>query len=96
MIRVIKAIYGQGSRLMHQEGVRRQVSGHSARVVATQDLLALNMDLATVIREGRWTSVRMPVRHGEHVMAVRGWMARRRKSKGGIRSGPEPTSRTQR
>lgn len=59
-----------------------QVSGHSVRVGATQDLLALNMDLASVMREGRWTTVRMPMRYGEHVMAARGGMAREAKEQG--------------
>jgi integrase len=48
------------------------ISGHSVRVGATQDLLALNLDLASVMREGRWKTVRMPMRYGEHVMAARG------------------------
>lgn len=52
------------------------VSGHSVRVGATQDLLALNVDLASVMREGRWKTVRMPMRYGEHVMAAQGGMAR--------------------
>src|SRR6202044_1809337 len=47
------------------------ISGHSVRVGATQDLLALNVDMASVMREGRWKSVRMPMRYGEHVMAAR-------------------------
>jgi len=59
-----------------------QISGHSVRVGATQDLLALNMDLASVMREGRWTTVRMPMRYGEHVMAARGGMARAAKAQG--------------
>lgn len=59
-----------------------QVSGHSVRVGATQDLLALNMDLASVMREGRWTTVRMPMRYGEHVMAARGGMARAAREQG--------------
>ncbi len=53
-----------------------QVSGHSTRVGATQDLLALNIDLASVIQAGGWKSVRMPVRYGEHTLAARGGMAR--------------------
>jgi integrase len=56
------------------------VSGHSVRVGATQDLLALNVDLASVMREGRWKTVRMP--YGEHVMAARGGMARAAKEQG--------------
>ncbi len=59
-----------------------QVSGHSVRVGATQDLLALNVDLASVMREGRWSTVRMPMRYGEHVMAARGGMARAAQKQG--------------
>jgi hypothetical protein len=41
------------------------------------------MDLASVMREGRWTTVRMPMRYGEHVMAAREGMARAAKEQGG-------------
>ncbi len=58
------------------------ISGHSVRVGATQDLLALNVDLASVMREGRWKSVRMPMRYGEHIMAARGGMARAAREQG--------------
>ena len=53
-----------------------KVSGHSIRVGATQDLLALNIDLASVMQAGRWTSTAMPIRYGEKVLAARGGMAR--------------------
>jgi len=53
-----------------------QVSGHSIRVGATQDLLSLNIDLASVMQAGRWKTNRMPMRYGEHVLAARGGMAR--------------------
>jgi integrase len=59
-----------------------QVSGHSIRVGATQDLLALNIDLASVMQAGRWKANRMPMRYGEHVMAARGGMARAAKEQG--------------
>ena len=59
-----------------------QVSGHSVRVGATQDLLALNVDLASVMREGRWTTVRMPMRYGEHVIG-----GSRRNGAGGGKAG---------
>lgn len=52
------------------------LSGHSIRVGATQDLLALNIDLASVMQAGRWKSTHMPMRYGEHVIAARGGMAR--------------------
>jgi hypothetical protein len=35
---------------------------------ATQDLLALNIDLASVMQAGRWKTNRMPMRYGEHVL----------------------------
>lgn len=54
----------------------RAISGHSIRVGATQDLLALNNDLASVMEAGRWKSHRIPMRYGEHVMAGLGGMAR--------------------
>ncbi len=46
-----------------------QVSGHSIRIGATQDLLALNIDLASVMHAGRWKSTAIPMRHGEQVSA---------------------------
>jgi integrase len=52
------------------------ISGHSIRVGATHDLLALNIDLASVMQAGRWKSTHMPLRYGEHVLAARGGMAR--------------------
>jgi hypothetical protein len=45
-------------------------------VGATQDLLALNIDLASVMQMGRWKSTAMPMRYGEHILAARGGMAR--------------------
>jgi site-specific recombinase XerD len=53
-----------------------QVSGHSVRVGAAQDLLALNIDLASIMQVGRWKSTRMPMRYGECVLAARSGMAR--------------------
>lgn len=60
----------------------RAISGHSIRVGATQDLLALNIDLASVMQAGRWKSHRMPMRYGEHVMAGLGGMARAAREQG--------------
>jgi site-specific recombinase XerD len=59
-----------------------QVSGHSIRIGATQDLLALNIDLASVMQAGRWKSTAMPMRYGEEVLAGRGGMARAAKEQG--------------
>jgi integrase len=60
----------------------RQVSGHSIRVGATQDMLALNIDLASVMQAGRWKTTVMPMRYGEDVQAGRGGMARAAKAQG--------------
>jgi hypothetical protein len=38
-----------------------------------KDLLALNIDLASVMQAGRWKTNRMPMRYGEHVLAARGY-----------------------
>jgi hypothetical protein len=59
-----------------------RISGHSARVGAAQDLLALNMELPSVMQAGRWRDTRMPMRYGEKVLASRGAMARAAKSQG--------------
>jgi integrase len=59
-----------------------RISGHSARVGAAQDLLALNMDLPSVMQAGRWKDTRMPMRYGEKVLAGRGAMARAAKVQG--------------
>ncbi|MGC2656400.1 MAG: tyrosine-type recombinase/integrase, partial [Bryobacteraceae bacterium] len=61
-----------------------KISGHSARVGAAQDLLALNIDLSSVMQAGRWRDTRMPMRYGEKVLASRGAMARAAKSQGRI------------
>lgn len=53
-----------------------QVSEHSVRIGATQDLLTPNIDLASVMQAGRWKSTAMPMRYGEDVLATRGAMAR--------------------
>jgi len=53
-----------------------QVSGHSIRVGAAQDLLSLNIDLGSIMQAGRWKSSRMPIRYGEEVLVARGGMAR--------------------
>jgi integrase len=59
-----------------------EVSGHSIRVGATQDLLALNIDLASVMQAGRWKTTQMPMRYGEQVLAARGGMARAANAQG--------------
>jgi integrase len=71
---------GQWIGLEKEEWER--ISGHSARVGAAQDLLALNIDLSSVMQAGRWRDTRMPMRYGEKVLASRGAMARAAKTQG--------------
>jgi hypothetical protein len=51
-------------------------SGHSTRVGATQDLAALDIDLAAITQAGGWKSTRMPLQYAEKIVASRSGMAR--------------------
>ena len=64
------------------ESETEQVSDHSTRVGATQDPLALNIDLASVMQVGRWKSTHMPMRYGEHILAAKGGIARAANAQG--------------
>jgi integrase len=52
------------------------VSGHSTRVGAAQDLAALDIDLAAITQAGGWKSTRMPLQYAEKIHAARSGMAR--------------------
>jgi integrase len=52
------------------------VSGHSTRVGATQDLAALDIDLAAITQAGGWKSPRMPLQYAEKINAARSGMAK--------------------
>jgi site-specific recombinase XerD len=58
------------------ERVVGKVSGHSTRVGATQDLAALDIDLAAITQAGGWKSTRMPLQYAEKINAARSGMAR--------------------
>jgi integrase len=60
---------------MPERAVNR-VSGHSTRVGATQDLAALDIDLAAITQAGGWKSTRMPLQYAEKINASRSGMAR--------------------
>jgi integrase len=80
---IIADIYKRVARWIQMPAKQvAQVSGHSIRIGATQDLLALNIDLASVMQAGRWKSTQMPMRYGEEVLAARGGMARAAKEQG--------------
>jgi integrase len=63
-----------------EHGMR--VSGHSARVGATQDMLAAGVSPGAVMQAGRWTDARMPARYGARLAAKRGGMAIMAKTQG--------------
>jgi len=53
-----------------------EVSGHSTRVGAAQDLAELDIDLAAITQAGGWKSPRMPLQYAENINAARSGMAR--------------------
>jgi integrase len=53
-----------------------RVSGHSTRVGATQDLTALDIDLAAITQAGGWKSTRMPLQYAEKINVTRSGMAK--------------------
>jgi integrase len=53
-----------------------EVSGHSTRVGAAQDLAELDIDLAAITQAGGWKSARMPLQYAEKINAARSGMAR--------------------
>jgi integrase len=59
-----------------------QVSGHSTRVGAAQDLAELDIDLAAITQAGGWKSTRMPLQYAEKINAARSGMARAARESG--------------
>ena len=53
-----------------------EVSGHSTRVGAAQDLAELDIDLAAITQACGWKSTRMPLQYAEKINAARSGMAR--------------------
>ena len=53
-----------------------RISGHSTRVGATQDLTALDIDLAAITQAGGWKSTRMPLQYADKINAARSGMAK--------------------
>jgi integrase len=53
-----------------------EVSGHSTRVGAAQDLAELDIDLAAITQAGGWKSTRMPLQYAEKINGARSGMAR--------------------
>ena len=57
------------------EAVIEGLSGHSARVGATQDMVAAGIELPAILHAGRWKSTAMVNRYGERLLARRSGMA---------------------
>jgi hypothetical protein len=57
-------------------GHGKTVSGHSLRVGMAQDLVAADMDLASVMQAGGWATPHMVARYTEKLTARRGAVAR--------------------
>jgi integrase len=53
-----------------------QVSGHSTRIGAAQDLAALDIDLGAITQAGGWKSTRMPLQYSERIQVTRSAMAK--------------------
>ena len=53
------------------ETVAAGLSGHSARVGATQDMVAAGIELPSILHAGRWKSTAMVNRYGERLLARR-------------------------
>ncbi len=53
-----------------------QISGHSTRVGASQDLLESGMDIGAIMQSGGWKDAKMPVRYTQHQQAKRSGMAK--------------------
>jgi hypothetical protein len=51
------------------------ISGHSARVGMSQDLVAAGADLAAAIQVGRGKTPTMPARYSEHLLTAKGAVA---------------------
>ena len=66
--------------MAHKAGFDKAVVGrlsaHSARIGATQDMIAADMSLAAVMQAGRWKTAAMVLRYGERLLAQRGGVAR--------------------
>ena len=51
--------------------VVEQISGHSTRVGATQDMVASGIGMAAILQAGRWKTTAMVIRYCEQLLALR-------------------------
>lgn len=64
-------------RLVVRSGLDKQLSGHSSRVGAAQDMTRAGQSLPEIMQAGRWKSPQMPARYAEKEIAARAGRARR-------------------
>ncbi|MDE0254574.1 MAG: tyrosine-type recombinase/integrase, partial [Rhodospirillaceae bacterium] len=72
---VPRILKGMAQRAGLPAAVVRDLSGHSARVGAAQDMIAAGIELPAVLQAGRWKSTAMVNRYGERLLARRSGMA---------------------
>ena len=80
---------GEIARLLKEMATRAgidstMISGHSARVGMSQDLVAAGSDLAAVMQAGRWKTPAMPARYSEHLLAAKGAVVQYYQRRGGV------------
>ena len=67
-------------KMARQAGFDKEVvdclSAHSARIGATQDMIASDFGLVAVMQAGRWKTASMVLRYGERLLVQRGGAAR--------------------
>jgi hypothetical protein len=73
-----------------------RVSGHSTRIGATQDLAALDIDLAAIMQAGGWKSTRMPLQYAEKINTARSGMARAAAAAGRDERSDQPSEEIER
>ena len=69
-------------------GAAMKISGHSARVGASQDVASVGMDTLAIMQAGRWKDSRMPARYSARLNARRGGMAKLAARQGRERATP--------
>ncbi len=64
------------------DNVADRLSGHSARVGATQDMIATGIGLPAILQAGRWKSTAMVHRYGDRLLARRSGAAQLARAQG--------------
>ena len=65
-------------------GLRNGLSGHSARVGMTQELVKADVHIAAIMQAGRWTSAEMVSYYSRNILAAEGGVAQYYKGVGDV------------